>query len=103
VFVNSSHTPGPWYVGCHGLQIITIDAKRDEPNGLITEVRLSGWCNEDEAKANARLIAAAPDLLTALEEMTADLISHASLGLNENEVAMLRRAEAAIAKAKGGA
>ncbi len=52
--------------------------------------------NEDEA----RLISAAPDLLAACAELVTDLISHAKFGLNEAEVAMLKRAEAALAKAQ---
>lgn len=46
-----------------------------------------------------KLTAAAPDLLASLQEMVADLISHAKFGMNESEVAMLKRAEAAIRKA----
>lgn len=55
----------------------------------------------EESEANARLIAAAPILLVSLEEMRANLLAHARLGLSESEVAMLRRADAAIRKAKG--
>jgi len=53
------HTPGPWWV--------------DDDPGEGVEVQdgfgrtASVWGDEDTAKANARLIAAAPDLLAALK------------------------------------
>lgn len=48
-------------------------------------------------EANARLTAAAPDLLAALEQLLADCEAH---GLTDND-AHLRETRAAIAKAKG--
>jgi hypothetical protein len=57
------HTPGPWKVDSDG-------------DGAIVDQR--GWCmarvNLDifDCGANARLIAAAPDLLAALEAMLAE-------------------------------
>lgn len=39
-------------------------------------------------------------LLASCEELVADLIKHAAYGLNEPEIAMLKRCEAAIKKAK---
>ena len=56
---------------------------------------------EEEAEAIRDTLNAAPELLASLQEMVAELLAHASLGLNEEEVAMLRRAEAVIAKAEG--
>jgi hypothetical protein len=52
----------------------------------------------EEAKANARLIAAAPDLLSALEEMINWLVPFASLHSRAHD-----HARAAIVKATGGA
>ena len=62
-----------------------------------------------EQAANARLIAAAPDLLAALEECVAwhELDAHRSQPVNASDSEVGRRmiaaARAAIAKAKGGA
>jgi len=57
----SNHTPGPWAV---------FDFSRDmilDSNGDLIAVIIDG--KSDETKlANARLVAAAPDLLEALEE-----------------------------------
>ena len=66
----SGHTPGPWYFrkleagGCH----ICSDQVMD-PSGptVIGAAYIDGGCIGDEMEANARLIAAAPDLLEALE------------------------------------
>ena len=55
----------------------------------------------EESAANARLIAAAPDLLAALEA----LVGEADLGevdLDDDDRAKLEQARAAIAKATGG-
>ena len=58
--MHANHTPGPWFadssfVGSHSIDRFFIKCNsKDLPNGVA------------EAEANARLIAAAPDLLAAL-------------------------------------
>lgn len=61
---KSRHTPGPWYydgpslnTGAHIIHVA---------EGEIAEA-FASWNSETEATANARLIAAAPELLDALE------------------------------------
>ncbi|MBB5663219.1 putative secreted protein [Rhizobium leguminosarum] len=70
--VESKHTPGPWTMRIAGNGDCGISA---EGTGVFAEafaeIRHSGENARDEAKANARLIAAAPDLLDALKEMRA--------------------------------
>jgi gentisate 1,2-dioxygenase len=88
----SKHTPGPWKIvdawndhmveGQNGEEIIW----QDGPHGTPT-------INE----ANARLIAAAPDLLEALENL-ADYVDERA---GDNECRPIENARAAIAKAKG--
>lgn len=95
----NKHTPGPWKIvdawndhmveGQNGEEIIWQDGPHDTPT---------------INKANACLIAAAPDLLEALYAMlsyTADL--NANQGFDEYDHAAVKNARAAIAKAKGEA
>lgn len=86
------HSPAPWK---SGRNVIAADST------VICTVNrpLGGDARIEES--NARLIAAAPDLLASLKEMVAGLLATASLGLNEDEVARLQRAEAAISRAEG--
>ncbi len=86
----SKHTPAPWhadgehiYAGDH-LQIATVELYR----GQLTEAQ------EQEDTANAHLLAAAPDLLDALEIIAAG---------NTDPDQMVEIAREAIAKATGGA
>ena len=56
----AGHTPGPWETAATSLeqiQIVTIDPKRDQPNGIVAVVHRVGWCNDGEDRANAKLIA----------------------------------------------
>jgi hypothetical protein len=61
-------------------------------------------CSRDEALANARLIAAAPELFEALADLMENPQFVVSVGGNPNMVAtLLDRARAALAKARGDA
>ena len=87
-----THTPGPW----------TIEGTRDsdefwvvKDEGPVCEISQTfGYPDADEA--NARLIAAAPDLLAALQEWTSMAVNSGLEGCDE----ILEQAEAAIAKAE---
>lgn len=87
-------TQGPWraeasdYEGC--LQIISADRKRP-----ITEI----WGDGDDDEANARLIAAAPELVEALEMM---LRAWEEVGGSDRLIGYQKGVEA-LAKAKAGA
>lgn len=59
-----SHTPGPWHVGTHG--IISTAPIVDGVNGTADVDYYGGYLiAETVAPSNAKLIAAAPDLLLA--------------------------------------
>jgi hypothetical protein len=92
-------TAGPWRVfdAFDNLEIAT-DRRTVEEARLI--VRFKGQTN---AKANGRLMAAAPDLLDALEELVErDRSEAAESGFTDDEMSWLEDARRAIAKAKGG-
>jgi hypothetical protein len=85
-----THTAGPWYP-------VTLGASPDHAwaidSGLHEVARLPEWPdNQAEAEANARLIAAAPEMLEALQSLTHPMASDEDLS----------HALAVIAKAKGG-
>jgi hypothetical protein len=89
------HTPGPW--------TIDLDYDRDGHHGINSEARMwkavaecsantlgAAKVSQDEAEANAHLIAAAPELLEALEEVVA---------ISDRKHNAWDKAHAAIAKA----
>lgn len=96
----TSHTPGPWKIDRYFPSRRPFGISQDLGNKPGKAVTTSGGFarkSTDEAEANARLIAAAPDMLEALE-----YICEAEWdGINEPPWA--ERARAAIAKAKGEA
>lgn len=103
----SKHTPGPWRVGggyTHnfGFDCLMVESGPADPDEAIAIA--SVWSDGDdgsdtESEANAALVSAAPDLLAALEES----IEYSPYKGESEETPFLRRARAAIAKAKGEA
>jgi hypothetical protein len=89
-----THTPGPWSIFSDRADRTTIGS------------RIARICDmhgkdpafyTDEDAANARLIAASPELLEALERWISMALNSGLEGCDE----ILEQAEAAIAKAKG--
>ncbi|NHT75898.1 hypothetical protein G8E10_09420 [Rhizobiaceae bacterium CRRU44] len=122
------HTPGPWKVVSSvsfesGLTYVSVqpehsDAERDKPlamaNGEFHVCRMSHTAARHRItlyEANARLIAAAPELLTELEVREGDLVMlrrAIAEGDPKEELLirvgdMLKETRAVIEKAKGGA
>lgn len=93
----SKHTPGEWVIDWNvsRLDIFSADAKT-----LVASLRRSSLSSsiDEEAKANARLLAAAPDLLEALKALMARDLENRLNGFPE-----VAEARAAIAKATGEA
>jgi hypothetical protein len=93
----SAHTPGPWFVS---------PPTRENPSearvtALAGGVRIYEAPLTRETEANAHLIAAAPDMLAALER----LLSSALIAQPYNAqffAPVVAAADAAIAKARGG-
>ena len=92
----SSHTPGPWFIDPNVKKNANyIDISSQEHIGLATAVwRMDGDERTPECEANARLIAAAPELLN-LAELVADLDTP------EDMAALYDMAMKLIAKARG--
>ena len=101
------HTPGPWDfvghdAGGSGYHLVEIGANHPSNTPALALVTAPAGRPDSEAEANARLIAAAPELLAALECI---LKRYESAGVQcypeaRREVIAAR---AAIAKATGGA
>lgn len=112
----SEHTPGPWrfltdyaYRGFQSRILVVVDGK----GAAVARIPAEPIMEEDAARvdalrlANARLMAAAPDLLAACEAVSANpvvtglsahLRDRAESDLDSDPLALAR---AAIAKAKG--
>lgn len=102
---QAAHTPGPWWV-----------QDNTEQDGVGHQLRVDSACGavadcgrtpfvDDEMRANARLIAAAPEMLEVLEEL---VFWHENKhirakGTNEKKRDAWLAAKAVISKATGGA
>ena len=83
----TQHTPGPWRVGDAGWTVF------GPPNGEPSPETIA----EIRRRKNARLIAAAPELLEAAQRVTGISWAVGSLALNDS----IEQLRAAIAKATG--
>ena len=99
----SAHTPGPWKVVNHP-KVAHVDSQRSVGaggNGMASVAWLTGGALHQEA--NARLIAAAPELLEALERLAS---AWRRMGPRtatiDGKPTAVEQADAAIAKARGG-
>ena len=98
---QAKHTQGPWRLNA-GNETEIMSARRNVARahcGAMTGIRV------DEAEANARLIAAAPDLLAACEEILSETTNNISGISRDDALSAISNisfyARAAIAKAKG--
>lgn len=98
--MNTSHTPGPWFVPAPTYRTLYVEARIG--NGMLQEVASCGpTADPAQQAANARLIAAAPELLEALRGMLALDEEHHQRGHCDDVCAEVLKARAAIAKATG--
>ena len=95
-----THTPGPWYPVMR-----MVEVEGNAPDICTTNIELFGQSHlhrsMQEQIANARLIAAAPNLLDALREMYHAFLDADNTHNDRQEAASLK-ACAAIFKATGG-
>ncbi len=107
--MNAKHTPGPWTADRMFLgnskdrrSGFTVNGPDAEPLPVrICDIRCSPEAGFAVSEANARLIAAAPDLLGALNSMLRAFEYGKATSFAEWEMSA-DFARAAIAKAKGG-
>ncbi len=107
--MGAQHTPGTWSVEteaepdgdapvvyvCHSATVCDVTT--------VCNLLPSRDASVDQRQANARLIAAAPDLLAALELILPMAKGYVALNSVGNNRAFISQAEAAIAKARGQA
>lgn len=105
---NQGFTPGPWLLSGR-----TVYALNDEGFNRFSSLVQDAHTPGDELEANARLMAAAPELLKALEEAVKDLVAaqfnarsaartdKAWAGVSEAIQPSVDKARAALAKARG--
>ncbi len=99
-----AHTKGPWHVGAgngEGSIFAENGRTRLEIGGttLYPIARMGRGWNEAEDEANARLIAAAPELLEALREMLSMFGDHEQY--DEDSAQVISQTRQVIAKAEG--
>lgn len=101
----SGHTPGPWTVG--GSHDCIIEANNGktmvaECVGPLTDTEKTYDQLRVDAQANARLIAAAPELLAALKSVIAIGRLLYDMDCGPQGAECIEKAEAAIEKAESG-
>jgi hypothetical protein len=97
----SAHTPGPWQAIIPSKRqktdVTAMVATTAGPGSMAIDCTKSGTTRDEDA-ANARLIAAAPELLAALK----DCFAYCERDMDGDEDStLLKMASAAIAKAEG--
>lgn len=95
---TGTHTPGPWLIKKrhdepeYSNSILSVEA---DGKDFVDSVATLYGCEDPEKLANARLIAAAPELLQALQNLVSDIDDGTVYGQR------LAQAHAAIANATG--
>lgn len=107
--MTTDHTPGPWFLGINGKIWRRPPSDLYEHGGGVAGDHPvaqafrghPGWEQGFPFAANARLIAAAPDLLLALERVTSSYYALLGRAPVRDAAETLAEAHAAIAKARG--
>ena len=94
----TQHTPGPWRAGSIRGDLVDCIYSADSIRVATIETWI-GPKESAESEANARLIAAAPDLLAALQRAYVDI---ATRKVRKGDGAILALLRTVIAKATGG-
>ncbi len=92
-------TPGPWHFQCEGWGFGTLEDKDGRTIFLVAFPDPKDGISHAETIENARLIAAASDLLAIVRDLVAEIEG----GNLEPSSELLARANAALVQGKGGA
>ena len=108
--MNAKHTQGPWQV-LHDASVVGPDEVQEDGSIHVQSIARMALCQE--LMANARLIAAAPELLEALEALVKRVEYYSAIPEDQRPTieqweytegsSEMSAARAALAKAKGGA
>jgi hypothetical protein len=93
----TAHTPGPWVITPHPTPNVDVFGVGEVMDDKETQYALSHTICYQNAEANARLIAAAPELLEALVEIMEQVGGY----VPDTDKSAWSRASQIIAKAKG--
>jgi len=96
----SGHTPGPWIIEEGHIQRDSGGIRYWQVSDGQDAIACNQFCYADESQANARLIAAAPQMLAALEALLHQAIQ-TKLSTEEWGRAAINEARAAIELARG--
>jgi hypothetical protein len=86
------HTPGPWKVANNSRSVLAGPVKINQQGGPAAQSAAVLAVQERELMANAKLIAAAPDLLAALRSVRAELCRRHSHLVVDVEFAQINEA-----------
>lgn len=109
---RAQHTPGPWFATTctfdkktwkelHGEEFTVVKEAPHDAVLFASNVVALVWADDDEEKATARLISAAPELLEALEILMLDVVAMSDRFQHGITPASLDNCRTAIAKARG--
>ena len=98
----AEHTPGPWERTCTAFGLLGV-ASVETWERIVMLTPHKDDPKYGESYANANLIAAAPDLLYALESLMVEINPPTPGSIGETRINMVySAAKAAVAKARGG-
>lgn len=97
--MENKHTPAPWKIlNLHPKKHSVISIGKTENIGSFCEIYTTGSGNTSVQKANARLIAAAPELLSELINSRELIVDQCGI---EADCELVMAIDSAIEKAKG--
>jgi hypothetical protein len=100
--MSTQHTPGPWKVKAGTNAVLAGRKQICSHVNAASALPVNILEDQEIAQANARLIAAAPDLLEALQDLFGADMEHVLMGDGkDDQIEAIAKAKAAIAKATG--